>query len=58
MGRGASFLTGLILALRAPLSLPFPGIPVLEHNGDINDPAFAELCVRELLKNLAAAGKS
>jgi uncharacterized protein (UPF0261 family) len=28
-------------------------IPVLEYNGNINDPAFAELCVRELMKNLA-----
>ncbi len=27
-------------------------IPVLEYDGNINDPAFAELCVRELLKNL------
>jgi uncharacterized protein (UPF0261 family) len=27
-------------------------IPVLEYNGNINDPAFAELCVRELMKNL------
>lgn len=28
-------------------------IPVLEYDGNINDPAFAELCVRELMKNLA-----
>lgn len=27
-------------------------IPVLEYDGNINDPAFAELCVRELVKNL------
>ena len=27
-------------------------IPVLEYDGNINDPAFAELTVRELLKNL------
>lgn len=31
-----------------------PGIPVIEYDGNINDPAFAELCVGELLKNLAA----
>lgn len=29
-----------------------PGIPVIEYDGNINDPAFAELCVRELLKNV------
>ena len=34
-----------------------PGIPVLEHDGDINDPAFAELCAWELLRNVAASGK-
>ena len=27
-------------------------IPVLEYDGNINDPAFAEMCVRELVKNL------
>ena len=31
-----------------------PGIPVIEYDGNINDPAFAELCVRELLKNIRA----
>ena len=30
-----------------------PTIPVLEYDGNINDPAFADLCVAELLKNLA-----
>lgn len=34
-----------------------PGIPVIEYEGNINDPAFAELCVGELLKNLAAKAK-
>lgn len=34
-----------------------PGIPVIEYDGNINDPAFAELCVGELLKNLAAKAK-
>jgi len=34
-----------------------PGIPVIEFDGNINDPAFAELCVGELLKNLAAKAK-
>jgi uncharacterized protein (UPF0261 family) len=29
------------------------GIPVIEYDGNINDPAFAELCAQELLKNLA-----
>jgi uncharacterized protein (UPF0261 family) len=29
-----------------------PGIPVVEYDGNINDPAFAELCVGELLKNI------
>jgi uncharacterized protein (UPF0261 family) len=29
-------------------------IPIIEYAGNINDPAFAELCVQELLKNLAA----
>ena len=29
-----------------------PDIRVVEHPGNINDPAFAELCVRELLANL------
>ncbi len=32
-----------------------PGIPVIEFDGNINDPAFAELCVAELQKNIAAA---
>jgi len=31
-----------------------PGIPVCEYDGNINDPAFAELCVRELLSLIAA----
>lgn len=31
-----------------------PGIPVIEYDGNINDPAFAGLCVQELLKSLAA----
>lgn len=35
-----------------------PGIPVIEYDGNINDPAFAELCVGELLKNLAAKAKA
>jgi uncharacterized protein (UPF0261 family) len=35
-----------------------PGIPVIEYDGNINDPAFAELCVGELLKNIAAKAKS
>ena len=35
-----------------------PGIPVIEYAGNINDPAFAELCVGELLKNLAAKVKA
>ncbi len=35
-----------------------PGIPVIEYDGNINDPAFAELCVGELLKNLAARAKA
>jgi len=30
-----------------------PDIRVIEHPGNINEPAFAELCVRELLANLA-----
>lgn len=34
-----------------------PGIPVIEYDGNINDPAFAELCVGELLKNVAAVAK-
>ena len=34
-----------------------PGIPVIEYDGNINDPAFAELCVGELLKNLTAKAK-
>ena len=34
-----------------------PGIPVIEYDGNINDPAFAELCVSELLKNVAAVAK-
>ena len=29
-----------------------PGIPVREYDGNINDPQFAELCVRELLSYL------
>jgi uncharacterized protein (UPF0261 family) len=29
-------------------------IPVVEYPGNINDPAFADLCVAELLKNVAA----
>jgi len=32
-----------------------PGIPVREYDGNINDPAFAEMCVRELL-TLGVAG--
>ncbi len=32
-----------------------PGIPFIEFPGNINDPAFAELCVRELLANVARA---
>jgi hypothetical protein len=28
---------------------------VIEHDGNINDPAFAALCAGELLKNIAAA---
>lgn len=32
-----------------------PGIPVIEYPGNINDPAFAELCARELLRNIAVA---
>ncbi len=35
-----------------------PGIPVIEHEGNINDPAFAALCAGELLKNIAAASKA
>jgi uncharacterized protein (UPF0261 family) len=35
-----------------------PGIPVIEYDGAINDPAFAELCVKELLKNIAARPKT
>ena len=31
-----------------------PGIPVREYDGNINDPQFAELCVRELLSLLPA----
>lgn len=31
-----------------------PGIRVVEYPGNINDPAFAELCVRELLANIQA----
>ena len=31
-----------------------PGIPVREYDGNINDPGFAELCVQELLANIAA----
>ncbi len=34
-----------------------PGIPILEYDGNINDPAFADVCVRELLKNMAAVAK-
>jgi uncharacterized protein (UPF0261 family) len=34
-----------------------PGIPVIEYDGNINDPAFAELCVRELIKNIAAVAR-
>ena len=30
-----------------------PGIPVIEYEGNINDPAFAELCVAELLRLIA-----
>ena len=30
-------------------------IPVVEYDGNINDPDFADLCVRELLKNLAGS---
>jgi uncharacterized protein (UPF0261 family) len=30
-------------------------IPVIEYDSNINDPGFADLCVRELLKNLAPA---
>jgi uncharacterized protein (UPF0261 family) len=29
-------------------------IPVIEYDGNVNDPTFAGLCVQELLKNLAA----
>ncbi|MFM7101877.1 MAG: Tm-1-like ATP-binding domain-containing protein [Verrucomicrobiota bacterium] len=32
-----------------------PGIPVIEYPGNINDPDFAELCARELLRNIARA---
>ena len=35
-----------------------PGIPFIEHEGNINDPAFAALCAGELLKNIAAAAKA
>ncbi len=35
-----------------------PGIPVIEHEGNINDPAFADVCAGELLKNIAAAVKA
>ncbi len=31
-------------------------IPVIEYPGNINDPAFAELCANELLRNLGRAG--
>ena len=34
-----------------------PGIPVIEYDGNINDPAFAELCVSELQKNIAARSR-
>jgi uncharacterized protein (UPF0261 family) len=34
-----------------------PGIPVIEYGGNINDPAFAELCVAELHKNIAARSR-
>jgi uncharacterized protein (UPF0261 family) len=33
-------------------------LPVIEMEAVINDPAFAEACARELLKNLAAAGRA
>jgi uncharacterized protein (UPF0261 family) len=34
-----------------------PGIAVIEYDGNINDPAFAELCVAELQKNIAARSR-
>ena len=34
-----------------------PGIRVVEHPGNINDPAFAELCARELLANIEARAR-
>lgn len=34
-----------------------PGIRVVEHPGNINDPAFAELCARELIANIQARGR-
>jgi uncharacterized protein (UPF0261 family) len=33
-------------------------IPTVDYPGNINDPAFAELCVRELLKNIDKASHS
>ena len=35
-----------------------PGIPVREYDGNINDPEFAELCVRELLQQIPASVRS
>ncbi len=35
-----------------------PDIPFLEYSGNINDPAFASLCVSELQKNLAPAQRN
>jgi len=35
-----------------------PDIRVVDHPGNINDPAFADLCVAELLRNLALARKA
>lgn len=35
-----------------------PDIRVVEHPGNINDPAFADLCVEELVRNLALTRKA
>lgn len=35
-----------------------PDIRVVDHPGNINDPAFADLCVAEVLRNLALARKA
>lgn len=35
-----------------------PGIPVIEYPGNINDPAFAEMCARELMRNVALVRKA